>query len=347
MPVQAIVNLDDDTPRDAVGTRASVVAIGNFDGVHLGHQAVLAAATAEARALGLATYVLTFAPHPMDVIGRGAPPQLTTLARRAALLVRAGVDRVFVRRFDAAIATWSPARFAADLLAGTLSAKRVAVGDNFRFGADRAGDLPMLGALGRELGFEAYAQAMTSDARGPLSSTRARQDLAAGDLDDAARVLGRPHAISGVVGHGAKRGRTIGFPTANLEAIPELLPRDGVYAVLVDVLDVLDDAGSSGTGGEQGDGDARALAAGVMNVGVRPTLDGAGARTVEVHLLDAAADLYGARLRVHIVARIRDERRFDGLDALKAQIADDARAARDATFAAVAAREARGARAFG
>jgi riboflavin kinase/FMN adenylyltransferase len=344
--MQGTVNLDDDTPRDAVRARASVVAIGNFDGVHLGHQAVLAAATAEARALGLATYVLTFSPHPMDVIGRGAPPQLTTLARRAALLLRAGVDRVFVRRFDAAFATWSPARFAGELLAGTLSAKRVAVGDNFRFGADRAGDLPMLGALGRELGFEAYAQTMTSDARGPLSSTRARQDLVAGDLDDAARVLGRPHAISGVVGHGAKRGRTIGFPTANLEAIPELLPRDGVYAVLVDVLDDAASPGSSGTGGDGG-GDARALAAGVMNVGVRPTVDGAGARTVEVHLLDVEADLYGARLRVHVVARIRDERKFDGLDALKAQIADDARAARDATRGAVAAREGRGARAFG
>ena len=338
--MQAIVNLDDDTPRGAVNARASVVAVGNFDGVHLGHQAVLAAATAEARALGLATYVLTFSPHPMDVIGRGAPPQLTTLARRAALLVRAGVDRVFVRRFDAAFATWSPARFAEDLLAGTLSAKRVAVGGNFRFGADRAGDLPMLGALGAALGFEAYAQTMTSDARGPLSSTRARQGIAAGDLEDAARVLGRAHAISGVVGHGAKRGRTIGFPTANLEAIPEVLPRDGVYAVLVDVLD---DAWASGGGG----GEARALAAGVMNVGVRPTVDGAGARTVEVHLFDVTEDLYDARLRVHVVARIRDERRFDGLDALKAQIAEDARAARLATGAAVAGREARGARAFG
>jgi riboflavin kinase/FMN adenylyltransferase len=341
--MQAIVNLDDDTPRDAVNARASVIAIGTFDGVHRGHQAVLAAATAEAQSRGLATYVLTFSPHPMDVIGRGAPPPLTTLARRADLLLRAGADRVFVRHFDAAFATWSPSRFAEELLVATLAAKRVAVGANFRFGADRAGDLPMLGALGAALGFEAYAQTMTSDARGPLSSTRARQAIVAGDLEDAARVLGRPHAVSGVVGHGAKRGRTIGFPTANLEAIPELLPRDGVYAVLVDVLG----AGADSPGGGDGEKDARALAAGVMNIGVRPTVDGGGARSVEVHLFDVDRDLYDARLRVHVVARIRDERRFDGLAALKAQIADDAKAARDATGAAVAAREASGARTFG
>ncbi len=332
----AIVDLDDTTSRDAVNARPSVVAIGTFDGVHRGHQAVVAAAAEEARARGLATYVVTFAPHPMDVIGRGAPPPLTSLERRSELLLRAGADRVFVRRFDAEFANWSPLRFARELLAETLGAKRVAVGGNFRFGAERAGDLAALDALGRALGFEAYAQSMTSDAMGALSSTRARQAIASGNLADAEAVLGRPHALSGVVGHGAKRGRTIGFPTANVEAIPEVLPPDGVYAVLVDTL-----------GAPEGGSVAAALGAGVMNIGVRPTVDGTGTRTVEVHLFDVAPDLYGARLRVHVVARIRDERRFASLDALKAQIVLDSAAARLATDALVRAHAAGGGRAFG
>src|SRR5262249_18903073 len=144
-----------------------------------------------------------------------------------------GVDRVYVRRFDAAFAAWSPERFARDLVAGVLHARIVVVGANFRFGAKRAGDLALLGDLGAELGFEARVHAVASDAHGPFSSTRAREAVAAGDLEEVKRVLGRPHELSGVVVKGDERGRTIGFPTANLGEVPELFPSNGVYAVRV------------------------------------------------------------------------------------------------------------------
>jgi riboflavin kinase/FMN adenylyltransferase len=305
--------LDDDTPPASVVPRASAVAIGNFDGVHRGHQAVLAEAIGDARAQGLAAYVLTFDPHPSEVLGRGAPPMLTTLARRAELIGRYGVDRVFVRRFDAAFAAWPPKQFAHHLLA-ELQAKRVVVGDNFGFGAGRGGDLRLLEALGEQFGFVAYAHAIAGDESGAFSSTRARAAIAEGNVAEAAEILGRPHAISGVVGRGAQRGRTIGFPTANLEQIPEILPADGVYAIVVDELDAQERA--------------TALARGVMNIGVRPTLSGPPLRTVEAHLFDFARDLYDARLRVHVVARLRGEQKFASFDALKEQIAKDAIEAR-------------------
>lgn len=311
MPHSALIALDDSTPIDAAAP-ASLVVIGNFDGVHRGHQAVLAEAVAQAATQRLVPVVLTFDPHPEAVVGEGVPPVLTTVDRRAELLGELGIARVYVRRFDAAFATWSPDRFARDLVARSLCARVVLVGENFRFGAKAAGDLAMLRALGAELGFEVCVHGLAGDAGGPFSSTRVRACVAAADLDGARALLGRPHAISGTVVHGAKRGRTIGVPTANLDAIAELVPPNGVYAVSVERVD---------------DG-ARAMASGVMNVGVRPTVGGDPARSVEVHLLDFDGDLYGQSLRVHVVARLRDERRFDGLDALKAQIArdvDDAR----------------------
>ena len=161
---------------------------------------------------------------------------LTTLERRAELVGELGVERMWVRTFDAAFAAWSPERFARDLVSASLRARVVVVGENFRFGAKRAGDLTMLRTLGEELGFEVRVHAVASDAHGPYSSTRAREAIAAGDVDEAARVLGRPHELSGVVAHGDERGRTIGFPTANLDAVAEMLPPDGVYAVRVEQL---------------------------------------------------------------------------------------------------------------
>jgi riboflavin kinase/FMN adenylyltransferase len=295
---------------------ATLIVVGNFDGVHRGHAAVLSDAVKLAAARRLVPAVLTFDPHPAAVVGQGAGPPLTTVERRAELMGRLGVARVYVRTFDVAFAAWAPERFARELVHATLRAKVVMVGENFRFGAKRAGDLPLLQELGSALGFEVRVHALSRDIEGPYSSTRARMCVARGDLEAAAEVLGRPHAISGVVAHGAKRGRTIGFPTANLEGIPELLPPDGVYAVAVDAL------------AHSGEGGARALARGVMNIGVRPTVGGEPARTVEAHLFDFDGDLYGARLRAHLHARLRDEKKFDGLDALKAQIAEDAAEAR-------------------
>lgn len=306
----ALLRIDDATAPPEAGPCALVV--GNFDGVHQGHQAVLREAVEAAKAASLATSVLTFDPHPAAVVGPGAPPRLTTLERRSELMGELGVRSVFVRRFDAAFAAWLPERFVRDLVVAALRARVVVVGQNFRFGAKRAGDLALLRKLGAELGFDVRVHATAADARGPYSSTRAREAIAAGDVAEAAHVLGRPHALSGLVVHGDERGRSIGFPTANLEAA-EMLPADGVYRTAVDEI---------GPGGA-----ARRLAAGVTNVGVRPTVGG-GRRNVETYLLDFERDLYGATLRVHLLARIRGEQRFGSLDELKAQIARDVAAAR-------------------
>jgi riboflavin kinase/FMN adenylyltransferase len=289
--------------------------IGNLDGVHRGHQAIIKAAVAVARVRSLEPALLTFDPHPGAVVGSSPPPVLTTLERKAELARRLGIERVFARTFDAAFAAWSPERFVRDLLVSQVAAKAVFVGDNFRFGSGRAGDLAELQRLGADAGFDAYGFGMLRDDRGPLSSSRARADIASGELEDARLTLGRWHAIVGRVAPGDQRGRTLGFPTANLADVAEILPPHGVYAVAVD--EVQDDG-------------ARALATGVMNVGVRPTLGRPPALSIEVHLFDLARDLYGLRLRVHLVARLRDERKFDGLEALKAQIAEDARVARTA-----------------
>ncbi len=223
---------------------------------------------------------------------------------------------MYVRRFDAAFAAWQPDRFARDLVVGALRARIVVVGENFRFGAKRAGDLTLLRELGAQLGFGVRVHAVASDSRGRYSSTRAREAVVAGDLEEVRRVLGRPHALTGVVAHGDERGRTIGVPTANLEAIPELLPPNGVYAVAADRYSAAEQAFAL-------------LAPGVMNIGVRPTVGGSRL-SVETYLLDFEGDLYDARLRVHLVARLRDEKKFASLDELKAQIARDVAAARAA-----------------
>jgi riboflavin kinase/FMN adenylyltransferase len=312
--------LPDDASLLAPGA-ARVVAIGKFDGVHLGHQAVLADAVERARALGVAAAALTFDPPPLAVLTKETLPPLTPIPRRAALLGLAGAAEVFVRRFDPEFAAWTPEQFARDLLATTLGAKVVLVGANFRFGAQRAGDLPLLTALGAQLGFAVGVHALAGDERGPFSSTRVREALGAGDVSEARRVLGRFHAVTGVVGHGAKLGRTLGYPTANLQQIEEVVPEDGIYACVVDALDAA--------------GEAKALAVAAVSIGVRPTIDGAVGRTVEAYLLDFAGDLYGARLRIHFVARLREELRFDSLAALKVRIARDVAETRAATAGVV------------
>jgi riboflavin kinase/FMN adenylyltransferase len=254
----------------------------------------------------LHTHAVTFDPHPGVVLGRGSPPLLTTLDRRAELVRALGVDDLSVCPFDADLATWSPRRFVEELLVGELGVRLVVVGEDFRFGAQRAGDFALLKSLGGELGFEAVPAPLAGDANGPFSSSRARDAIRAGDMAEATRVLGRPHAFTGTVVRGAQRGRTIGFPTANLEEIPEMVPPRGVYAVDVTT-------GSPTRG--------------VMNIGVRPTVSGES-ETREVHLLDWSGDLYGRRITVDVLERIRDEKKFGSLDELKAQIEKDASAAR-------------------
>jgi riboflavin kinase/FMN adenylyltransferase len=251
-------------------------------------------------------------PHPAVVLGRGAMPALTSLPRKLELLCRQGPElSVLVEPFTPALAKTEAADFVAQLLVEKLRVRHVLVGENFRFGRGRAGDFALLEQLGRQHGFRALAATLEGDERGPISSTRIRGALADGDLNEVTRLLGRPHALSGVVVPGQGRGRTIGVPTANLGEIAEAPPPHGVYAVLVDH--------------RQGDGFVT-LAGGVANFGVRPTL-GAGP-SFEVHLLDLARDLYGLELRVHLLSRLREERKFAGVDELRAQIGRDIEAAR-------------------
>jgi riboflavin kinase / FMN adenylyltransferase len=309
-----LVPIDDSSTRESLAPAESLLVIGNFDGVHRGHQSILHDAVAQARPLGLQACVLTFAPHPAGVVGRGAPPLLTTLAQRAELVGALGVHSLYVRTFDLAFAAWEPEHFARALVAETLRARVVVVGENFRFGAKRRGDLALLRSLGPTIGLDVRVAAVASDARGPFSSTRVREAVASGDLDEAERVLGRPHTATGVVVRGDQRGRTLQFPTANLDEVAELLPPRGVYAVTVER--------------EEGERGFVPLAGGVANLGVRPTVGGSRL-SIEAHLFEFTGDLYGARLRLGWRHRLREERKFGSLDELKAQIARDAADARE------------------
>lgn len=283
-----------------------VLSIGNFDGVHVGHRALLDRAAALARQLRVPLAVLTFDPLPVVVLRPGqAPPRVQTLADRVRSLGEAGVDHVIVERFDATLAAM-PAEVFARALVGCIDPSAFVVGWDFRYGRGRAGDTATLAA---HTGAPVEAFGPWSRGDSPVSSSRVRGAVTDGDVAAATALLGRPHEVVGVVVPGAALGRTIGFPTANVRPETELLPKDGVYAVTL--------TGPSGP--------ARPA---VANLGVRPTVEGAGERRLEVHVLDWAGDLYGAEVRVAFVARLRDERRFDGLDALVAQIRADVAAAR-------------------
>jgi len=289
-----------------------VVVPGNHDGVHLGHRALLAQARARAWVDGWEVAALTFDPHPLAVLApERAPVPLTMIGRRCDLLREAGADLALIERFDSSYAAQSASQWVEQVLVGQHRAGAVVVGPDFRFGAGRAGDLQRLREIGGPVGLEVLvAEAVLVDGE-RASSTRVRQLVAAGDVEAARALLGRPHEVEGTVVHGHHRGRTLGFPTANLDPDPVLAPADGVYAVLARVL---------------GDAGATTCMLGVANLGTRPTF--AAGRSLEVHLLDFDGDLYGRRLRVGFVARLRGEQKFDGIDALGAQIRLDAAAAR-------------------
>ncbi len=298
--------------------RGTLVAIGNFDGVHRGHQALGQALVAQAEERALEPVVLTFHPHPSAVLGRAVRPTLTALTRKLELLTRQSAAlHVVVEPFTLELAALEPEAFVQQVLVDALGAREVCVGDNFHFGRGRAGGVETLRALGARHGYEVWAQPLLADAQGPLSSSRVRDALASGDVAAATRLLGRPHSVEGLVEHGQGRGRTLGVPTANLGQLTEMLPAHGVYACVVDVL------------GDAGEPPVRALRTGVVNLGVRPTLE--AGFSCEAHLFDWDAPLYGARLRVHLLERLREERRFDGVEALRAQLTLDLEAARAAT----------------
>ena len=295
-------------PQDA---RGAVAALGNFDGVHGGHRAVFDACREIAGSRPLAA--LTFEPHPRSYFRPDDPPfRLTSLEGKIYQLEPLGLDLLFVLEFDETMAARSPESFARDVLAGRLGISHAVVGDDFRFGRGRAGLPDDLVAFGRECGFSVTVMpdVIAPDGIG-FSSTRVREHLAAGRPAEAAHLLGHPWEIVGRVETGKMLGRTIGFPTANLGLGDLLVPAHGVYAV--------------SAGLEEASGWVWRDA--VANLGVRPTVDGAKL-AFEVHIFDFSEDIYGRALRVQMLDFIRPERRFDGLDALKAQIAADCDTAR-------------------
>ncbi len=287
-----------------------VLSIGNFDGVHRGHQALLAKLTAKSRATGLPSAVLTFEPHPREYFTHeNRPIRLTSLREKILRIADQGVDRLYIGRFNARFAALTAEEFIEDILIRGLCARHLMIGDDFRFGKGRQGDFAMLEAAGQSVGFSVEAMHTLVHEGERVSSSAVRAALAEGDMPHAARLLGRPYSISGRVMHGDKIGRSIGFPTANIQLKHRSPPLMGIYTVSVEGL-------------------ADKPWPGVASVGVRPTINDAGRPTLEVHLFDWTAECYGAHLKVNFLAKQRDEERYDTLDALTAQIARDADQAR-------------------
>ncbi|MHB0916237.1 MAG: bifunctional riboflavin kinase/FAD synthetase [Thiobacillus sp.] len=282
------------------------VTIGNYDGLHLGHQAMLARLQDVAQARGLPSCVLSFEPHPREFFTpEQAPARLSSLREKAECLQRMGIDRLHVFRFDRAFSALSAEAFIEQVLGTTLQARYVLVGDDFRYGAKRAGDFALLERLGHTLGFDAEFLPTVEVASERASSTAVRQALAAGELEHAARLLGRPYSISGRVVHGDKLGRDIGFPTANIQLKHNRPPLLGIFAVEV-----------YGLNGEP--------LPGAASLGKRPTVKNPDAVPVlEVHLFDFNAEIYGRRVRVDFLHKLRDEEKYPDLDSLVAQIRRD------------------------
>jgi len=286
------------------GWGRSVVTVGVFDGVHRGHQQLIGRAVERGRERGLPTVLVTFDPHPAEVVRPGShPARLTTLPRRADLVAALGVDAFCVLPFTPELARTEPAEFVHEVLVAHLHAADVVVGRNFTFGYRAAGDVALLTELGRKFGFGVEGLELITDDGITFSSTYIRSCIDAGDVSAAAAALGRPHRVEGVVVHGDRRGRALGFPTANLSTPPHTaLPADGVYA------------GRFVHGG-------RSLPA-AISVGTNPTFSGRE-RTVEAYVLDVDEDFYGFEVALDIEHRLRGQERFDDVDALVAQMHRD------------------------
>ncbi|KKD01667.1 bifunctional riboflavin kinase/FAD synthetase [Photobacterium halotolerans] len=291
------------------GHHGCVLTIGNFDGVHQGHLAVLRQVLAQARRLGVPSTVMSFEPQPMELFAKDkAPARLTRFRDKYQQLSHAGIDRLLCVNFNARFANMAPEDFVRRLLVEQLGVKFLVVGDDFRFGKGRSGDFAMLEAAGREFGFEVVStQSYCVDSL-RVSSTAIREALASDNLVAAEAMLGRPYSITGRVSHGQKLGRTIGFPTANVPLKRRVSPVSGVYAV--EVLGV-----------------AEQPLPGVANIGRRPTVNGER-QQLEVHLFDYQSDIYGCQIEVVLHHKLRDEIKFASFDALKAQIERDAQTAR-------------------
>ena len=295
----------------AQATSSRVLAIGNFDGVHLGHRALLEQLTAIGRQHGLPPAVMTFEPHPRELFTPDqAPARLTSLREKLALLEGCGIEEVFLLHFSRKLAGLTAEDFIERVLVQGLSVRHLIIGDDFRFGKGRAGDFGMLQSAGQQHGFGVEAMHTIEINGERVSSSAVREVLGAGDLEHAARLLGRPYCISGRVVHGGKIGRQLGWPTANIQLKRKRVALTGIFAATVSGLD-------------------KRHLPGAASLGVRPTL-GAGLRPVlEVHLFDFDRNIYGAHVTVHLLHKLRDEMKFDSLDALSAQIARDVQSTQD------------------
>jgi riboflavin kinase/FMN adenylyltransferase len=287
-----------------------VATIGNFDGVHLGHQAVLTQLAMKGDMLGLPAVVITFEPQPFEFfVPEKAPARLTRFREKVEALRAYSIQQLCVLRFNESLARMSAEDFIRRLLVEGLKVRYLVVGDDFRFGRHRQGDFAMLQQAGREHGFQVVNMHTFAIDHDRVSSTRIRDALSEGDLEMAERLLGRPSRMSGRVAHGDKRGRKMGFPTANIHLHRCKIPLIGVFAVQLFGLD-------------------EEPVNGVANIGIRPTI-GDDKALLEVHLFDFNRDIYGEHVQVHFLHKIRDEQRFDGLEALMAQIELDCAEARD------------------
>jgi riboflavin kinase/FMN adenylyltransferase len=293
------------------GDRVPVaLAIGNFDGVHRGHQALLAQLVAAARRHRLSPAVMTFEPHPRELFAPGsAPARVANIRDKIEALAAAGVERVFIQHFNRRFASLDPERFIDDVLVEGLDARCLLVGDDFRFGARRAGDVELLRSRASLRGYVVEQLATVQEHGVRVSSSEVREALAAGDLAHAAALLGRPYSISGRVLHGRKLGREIGFPTLNLRLAHKRPAAHGIYAVKV-----------HGLGAQPRPG--------VASIGLRPTVDDTGRWLLEVHLFDFAQQVYGRLVRVELVHKLRDETKYDSVHALTCAIRNDAATAR-------------------
>ncbi len=290
--------------------RGCVATIGNFDGVHLGHQAVFKNLLQQAEAFGLPATVVTFEPQPMEFFApEAAPARLTRMREKLLAMQDAGIERVVLLEFGQKMAAMSAADFVQELLIQGLDVRYLLVGDDFRFGHGREGDIDLLRKTGRAHGFEVANMNtfMVGEAR--VSSTRIREALAEGNLEEAKGYLGRPYCIFGRVAHGDARGRKIGFPTANIDLHRKVSPLHGVFAVILHGLD-------------------EEPLAGVANIGNRPTVVGDSRYLLEVHLFDFSSEIYGEHVEVEFCKRLRDEQRFDSFEDLSRQIVKDTEAAR-------------------
>ncbi|ARC90435.1 bifunctional riboflavin kinase/FAD synthetase [Rhodovulum sp. MB263] len=297
---------------NATGDRGAAVAIGNFDGVHLGHRVVIEAARTEAERLGVPLGILTFEPHPREFFAPDAPPfRLMNAEARANRLAKLGIDHLYELPFDARLAGLSPEAFAQQVIVDGLGLSHVVVGADFCFGKGRAGTVADLTRFGAGMGFGVTAVPLLSNHVGEVSSTSIRHALSEGRPGDAAAMLGHWHRIEGEVLHGDARGRDLGFPTANMSIRGLHRPRFGVYAVRVDVL----------SGPHQGCYD------GAASIGIRPMF-GENVPNCESYLFDFEGDLYGTHLSVALVEFLRDEAKFDSLNALVAQMDADCSRAR-------------------